>query len=175
MRRHVMVLNWLMIPTAVGILVLLVLTLMGWPRVMQAPGGGLTDTDAAGLHPAPQHARQFFGWASTVSWRPLTNSANPFFTLAIQPPPPPTPPPPPPATRRVDVTYRGFFETSARVRRALIQVADKQVMAAKGDKLLADYGVVEIELRHLGLTNGAGAAVKLEFSKPMAIEVPANK
>jgi len=164
----------MMIPTAVGTLALLVLTLAGWPRGNQNSGGGMTDTDAAGAHPASRQARQFFGWASTASWRPLTNSANPFFTLAIQPTPPPTPPPPPPATRKVDVTYRGFFETSARVRRALIQVADKEVIAGKGDKILVDYGVVEIELRHLGLTNGTGGAVKLDFSKVISIEVPAK-
>ncbi len=174
MRRRVLVLNWVMIPTAIGLLVLLALTWIGWPRVTPDPSGGRDDGDAEVMHPAPQQARQFFGWATSVSWRPLTNSSNPFFTLAIQPPPPPTPPPPPPATRKVDVTYRGFFETSARVRRAVVQVADKQLVAGKGDRILADFGVVEIELRHLGLTNGTGGVVKLDFSKVVSIEVPAK-
>ncbi len=174
MQRRVLVLNWAMVPTAIGLTVLFVLALTGWPRGPRGPGGGRGDDEVATLHPASRQARQFLGWASSVSWRPLTNTANPFFTLAIQPAPPPTPPPPPPATRKVSVTYRGFFETSARVRRALVKVADKEVIVGKGDEILADFVVVEIELRHLGLTNGTGGAVKLDFSKPNSIEVPAK-
>lgn len=174
MRRGVLLLNWAMIPTSIGLILLLGLTLVGWPRVAPDPTGGRPAEDASVLHPASDQVRLFFGWGSTASWQPLTNSANPFYTLAIRPAPPPKPPPPAPATRKVDVIYRGFFETSARVRRAVVQVADKQLLTGKGDTIVADYVVTEIELGHLGATNGAGAAVTIGFSKTVSIEVPAK-
>ncbi len=137
-------------------------------------------------HPATDQTRQIFGWPKSVQWTPLTNSANPFFTLAIRPAPVAQPPPPAPATRKVEVTYRGFYETSAGIRRAVVQVADKQVLALRGEKIVADLVASEIELRHLTLsrlvTNAApaGAApptnppVRLEFAKPQAVEIPAK-
>ena len=174
MRRGALMLNWAMIPTGIALLALLILTLTGWRRVPADARARRVGADAGGLHPAAQQARQYFGWASSTAWKPLTNSGNPFFTLAIQPLPPPNPPPPPPATRKVDVVYRGFFETSARVRRAVVQVADKQIIAGKGDPIVADYSVADIQLGHLGMTNAAGVAVKLNFSKTAPIEVPAK-
>ncbi|MGE4179737.1 MAG: hypothetical protein AB7J34_07910 [Limisphaerales bacterium] len=175
MQRRVLILNWAMIPSAVGLMAILVLALTGWPPGQRRAGGGHGDEDVAPLHPASQQARQFLEWAPSVSWRPLTNTANPFFTLAIQPVPPPQPSaPPPPATRKVDFVYRGFFETSARVRRALVKVQDKEMIVGKGDKVFEDFGVTEIELGHLGITNGTGSAVRLEFSKPASIEVPSK-
>jgi len=169
-----MALNWAMVPTAVALLALLILTLMGWPRtppdsVLTRPG-----SETVALHPGSQQARQFLGWASSASWRPLTNGSNPFFTLAIQLPPPPAPPAPPPATRKVEVTYRGYFETSARVRRAVIQVADKEMIVGKGEKFLADFAVTAVELGRLRATNAAGAAIELPFGKVHPLEVPAK-
>lgn len=174
MRRSWLVLQWAMIPTAFGLLLLLGVTLVGWRHLDPALEGVRPDPGGAVVHPAAVQARQFFGWPAAAAWRPLTNANNPFFTLAIQPPPPPKPPPPPPATRKVEVTYRGFFETSARVRRAVIQVADKQWIAGRGDKVLTTFAVTEIELRHLSATNGTGGVVKLEFNKTVPIEIPAQ-
>lgn len=155
-------------------MVLLLLTLFGWRRPDEDLAGGGEPRLVVGAHPAAEQMRQFFSWPSAVSWRPFTNEGNPFFTLAIQPAPPAKVSTPEPATRRVDVTYRGFFETSANVRRAVVQVADVQVLARRGERVVADFVAVEIELRHLALTNGAGQAVKLEFSKTQPIEVPAK-
>lgn len=168
-------LNWAMIPTGIALVSLLLLTLLGRSRSAPEAGARLGGRDAGTAHPAAAQARQWFGWAGSVGWNPLTNTANPFFTLAIQPPPPPPPPQAkPPATRKVDVVYRGYFETSARVRRAVVQVADKELLVGRGDSILEGFAVAEIEMGHLGVTNGAGAAVKLEFSKSASIEVPAK-
>lgn len=174
MRRDAMILNWVMVPTAIALIVLLALSLLRLRR----DGVDLQQYRPTGPREAPSTAahqtRQFFGWPSTVHWLPLTNASNPFFTLAIQPPPPPKPPAPPPSTRKIDVTYRGFFETSAGVRRAVVQVADQQVLAGRGDKVVGDYLAGEIELRHLNLTNAAGQSVRFEFAKTQPLEVPAK-
>ncbi|MBL9127779.1 MAG: hypothetical protein JNL97_09035 [Verrucomicrobiales bacterium] len=163
-----------MIPTGVALFALLIATLTGWRRPVPDGTGRRMGAEPAALPAAAAQARQFFGWASSATWRPLTNTGNPFFTLAIQPPPPPTPPPAAPSTRKLDLVYRGFFETSARVRRAVVQVADKQVIAGKGERVVADYSVADIQLGHLGMTNAAGVAAKLDFSKAAQIEVPAK-
>lgn len=172
MRRSHVLLNAALIPCTIALLVMLVLSLLHRPAAdgdwRRSPAGPVL----APAHPASEQTRHFFDWASHLRWRPLTNSANPFFSLAIQPPPPPPPPAPSPTTRKIDVTYRGFFETSAGIRRAVIQVADKQILARRGDKVVADYATAAIELKHLALTNAAGTAVRLEFAKPQSLEIP---
>ncbi len=171
MRRDTAILNWIMVPLAIGLILLLALALL---RVRSSED---LDTERGGLgalpppHPAPEQTLQFFNWASSVAWTPLTNSQNPFFTLAIQPAPPPKPPPPPPKTKKIEVTYRGFMETAAGVRRAVVQVAEKQVLAGRGEAVVADFQAVEIGLRHLVVTNKAGASNKFEFAKAQSIEV----
>ncbi|MCC7374531.1 MAG: hypothetical protein IT581_07730 [Verrucomicrobiales bacterium] len=173
MRRDIVILNWLMIPALVVMALLLALALSQLSSRTAVPPESRPSGPLPTPHPAAEQTRQFFAWPGSVDWRPMTNAGNPFFTLAIQPAPPPKPPPPPPKTRKVDVTYRGFFETAAGLKRAVVQVADKQVLCSLGEKFLADYVAVEIGLRHLGSTNAAGTALKLEFAKTASVEIPA--
>lgn len=174
MRRNSLVLNWALIPAAIALVVLLVVSLFALQGRNPDESGVSIIAPSTALHPAAEQTRQFFGWPLKVQWLPLTNAANPFFTLAIQPTPPPKPPPPPPTTRKVDVTYRGFIETSAGVRRAVVQVGDTQVLGRKGDKIVADFAVDEIELKTLQLTNPAGQKVVIDFAKSKPLEVPAK-
>lgn len=174
MSRNPSLLNGTLLPVGLGLLALLGLTLlhMGGPQAEDS--GNANPAPKPAIHPAAEHTRQFFGWPSRVRWLPLTNSSNPFFTLAIQPPPPPKPPPPPPTTRKVDVFYRGFFETSAGVRRAVVQVADKQIQARRGEPIVGDYLANEIELKFLTVTNPAGQSVRFNFATNQPIEVSAK-
>ncbi|MBL9137021.1 MAG: hypothetical protein JNK85_14210 [Verrucomicrobiales bacterium] len=173
MRRDTVILNWLMIPAIVVLALLLALSLSQLTHRGAVPPDSRPIGPLPTPHPAAEQTRQFFAWPGSVDWRPMTNSGNPFFTLAIQPAPPPKPPPPPPKTRKVDVTYRGFFETAAGIRRAVIQVADKQILCGAGEKFLADYVAVDIGLRQLSSTNTAGVALKLDFAKTASVEIPA--
>lgn len=174
MRRDAALLNWMMPVVLFGLLVLLALALVRWGAAGRDGGSYIGVQPPPLPHAAADQARQFFGWPASVKWTPLTQTNNPFFTLAIQPVPPPKPPPPPPATRKVELTYRGFLETSAGVRRAVVQVADQQVIGLLGDRVVADYATSEIALRHLTLTNVAGTNVTLEFSRPQSLEIPAK-
>jgi hypothetical protein len=58
------------------------------------------------------------------------------------------------------------------VRRAVVQVDDKQVLGSRGSIIVADYAAMEIELRHLTLTNAAGQTVRCDFTKTQTLEVP---
>lgn len=181
MRRPTALLNWSLLPVAAGLLALLALCL-GQLRqpVGIEPSPGPTHTNLP-IHPAADRTRQFFEWPSRVEWLPLTNAGNPFFTLAIQPPPPPKPPAPPPATRKVDLTYRGYLQTSAGIRRAVVQVADTQVLARLGENVIASFNATEIQPNHLLLTStnppvgtNPPITVKLDFAKTAPLEVPAK-
>lgn len=174
MQRDASALNWAMLPMTFVALVLLGLALMQLGRGVEGPGSSSVQGSPRTEYPAAAQTKQYFDWPNQVQWQAMTKDGNPFFTLAIQAPPPPKPPPAPPATKKVDVIYRGFFETSAGVKRAVVQVADKQVITGIGGKVLADFLAAEIALRHLQLTNAAGKAVKLEFTKPQSLEIPAQ-
>jgi hypothetical protein len=174
MRRHSPLLTLSLVPAGLGLLLLLGLSLLHLRTPDPRDGTKPATPTASESHPAAEHTRQFFGWPSRVQWQPLTNTGNPFFTLAIQPPPPPTPPPPPPATRKIDVTYRGFLETSAGIRRAVVQVADKQIVAKRGETIVADFTALDIELRFLTVTNSTGKSLKFPFATNQPVEVPAK-
>lgn len=174
MNRDSPLLTWIMIPAAFVLAGLLAVALM-----RLRPGHAAVPKTHSGqkLPPLPRAAeetRELLGWLRAPEWHPFTNASNPFFTLAIQPAPAPAPPPAAPTTRRIDVTYRGFLETSAGIRRAVVQVADKEVLGGRGDKIVADYAIMEIEVGRLTLTNTAGKSVTCAFTKTQSVEVAAQ-
>jgi hypothetical protein len=174
MRTRVPLLEWLLVPTTLGLLVLLALTLATLRHRATGMVPPVTNTPALRPLAGASQVHDYFSWPATVRWLPPTNTANPFFTLAIQVSHPGAPAASPLATKKIDLIYRGFFETSKGVRRALIQVAEQQVLSGLGEKVVADYVAVDIALRHLNLTNPAGKTVKLEFALPQQLEVPAQ-
>jgi len=99
------------------------------------------------------------------------NTSNPFFTMHFQPPPPP-PPPKPATSRKVDLTYQGFFETPVGGRHAFVKVGDGLVVGPAGTKVVADLMVKEMNLRTLTMTNQSAQTNLLEFNQKKTIEVP---
>lgn len=176
MNRESLLFQWAMVPAALLMAGLLAFSLARLRDDDPSLSGIRPHPAPPTRHPAADQTRGHFGWPGEANRQPMTNLANPFFTLAIQaaPPPPPPTPPPPPATRTVSVTYRGYLETSAGLRRALVLVDDRQLLVARGETVVANFAVADIELRHLSLTNAAGASVRGEFSKPVPVEVPAQ-
>lgn len=172
MNREAALQQWTLLPASGALLVLLALALLqlGGSGDPVAPAGLANPLPTT--HPALAQMDEYFGWPREVRWEAMTNLQNPFFTLAIQPQPPQAPPPPPPKTRVVAITYRGFFETSAGIRQAVVQVADRQVLGAQGDKVVADYVIAEIGLQRLTLTNAAGSSQPFEFTKQRSLEIP---
>lgn len=174
MRRDSLFFQWSMVPVAGVLLLLLGLSVLRLRHTTVDDPAFRAAAAVPALHPGAEQVRRWMGWPGEMTWRPLTNTANPFFTLAIRPPPPPPVAPPPAATQKVDITYRGFFQTSAQIRRAVVQVGDKQVLGFLGDVLVADYAVAAIELQQLTLTNKAGQTVPFAFSRTQSLEIPAR-
>lgn len=174
MRRDTQLFQWSMVPVAVVLVLLLGLA------VARLRHGTVDDPSfraaaaIPALHPGADQVRRWMGWPGEMTWRPLTHTANPFFTMAIRPAAPPPAAPPPAATKKVDITYRGYFQTSAQIRRAVVQVGEQQVLGFLGDVVVADYAVAAIELRQLILTNVAGQTVPFEFSRTQPLEIPAQ-
>lgn len=103
---------------------------------------------------------------------PGTNtSANPFFTEHFVPPPTPAPPPPP-TSRKVEVTYQGFFESTENVRHAVMVVGKDLVIAKTGALVETNVFVSQAGLQVLTLTNLAAQTNLLPLNVKTVIEVP---
>lgn len=98
-----------------------------------------------------------------------TNQPSMFFTTHFQPPSPQ-----PPSTRKVDLTYLGYLQAGESPRQAYVLVGERLVAGALGSNVVADLRVMEIALRHVWLTNAAGATNQLEFKVKKTLEVPAQ-
>jgi len=92
---------------------------------------------------------------------------NPFDTTYYQPAPSK-----PPTTRKVALTYQGFFQTAEGQKRAFLNVDDKLVVGPAGSKVVADLVVMNIALRSVTLTNSTAQTNVLEFNARKEVEVP---
>ena len=103
---------------------------------------------------------------------PLASSegSSPFFTRYFVPVASPTPPPP--TTRKIEVTYQGFFETSDGPRNAVIKVADVFMSIPVGGAVATNFFVGEASMQSLTLTNPTAPPTILPLNSKKEIEVP---
>jgi hypothetical protein len=104
---------------------------------------------------------------------PATNSTgvNPFFTRHFIPPPTPAPPPPP-TTRKIDVTYQGFYQTTNGPKFAVLKVAEGIMVAKIGALVATNVYVAEASLTNVILTNLTARTNILPLNTKTEIEVP---
>jgi hypothetical protein len=104
--------------------------------------------------------------------RPLadTNVPNPFFTRHFTPAP--TPPPPPPTTRKVELTYLGFYQTGDSSRQAVVRLADSFLVSPVGARVVSNLFVAQANMQTLTLTNLAAQTNILTVNTKKEIEVP---
>ena len=109
-------------------------------------------------------------WSVTQYGRliPATTRVSAFHTMYFQPPPPPKPP----TTRKIDLIYQGFYQTSSGQKQAFVKVAEGVVVGAIGARVVGDWVVDEINLRRLILKNGAAQTNLFEFNTKKQVEVP---
>jgi hypothetical protein len=100
-----------------------------------------------------------------------TNSLNLFFTRHFVAPPPPAPPPPP-TSRKIELTYQGFYQTGETPRLAILKVADALVIARIGTTVATNLFVAEATMQSLTLTNLAAQTNLLLLNTKKEIEVP---
>jgi hypothetical protein len=97
----------------------------------------------------------------------LTNAENPFFTRHFTPPAPP-----PPTTRKIDVTYRGFYQTGDAPPFAVVNVSGAMVVSPIGSVIASNLFVAEATAKSLTLTNLAAQTNILSLNTKKELEVP---
>ena len=97
-----------------------------------------------------------------------TNSPDPFFTAYFAPPSPG----PEPATRKIEVTYQGFYEAGEGPKHAVVKVADAFVDASIGWPIATNVFVAEATIQQLILTNRSSQTNLLLLNIKKEIEVP---
>jgi hypothetical protein len=100
-----------------------------------------------------------------------TNYMNPFITRHFVPTPTPAPPPPP-TTRKVKVTYQGFYQPIDSPRQAILKVGDAFVIAKVGALIETNLFISEAALQTLTLTNLAAQTNVIPLNTQKEIEVP---
>jgi len=106
-------------------------------------------------------------WPSIL---PNTNVPTLFYTRHFIPPPAPTPPAP--TTKKIPVTYSGFFETDGSGRQAFIKLADTIVKMSVGERLTTNWFIGPAVFNSLTLTNLAGQTNIIYLNDKKEIEVP---
>ncbi len=99
-----------------------------------------------------------------------TNTTSVFFTRHFIPQPAPIPPPP--TTRKIDITYLGFYQTDAHPRQVMVKLADALVDKPIGARVSTNWFFAEATVQALTLTNVAGQTTLLPLNAKKEIEVP---
>jgi hypothetical protein len=159
--------RWLAVLMHAGLWVLLLLAFTGLggrgPRFSEA------GAYAARLRsPIPvERIRTLFEPGTAPQGPNTTNLASAFFTRHFMPPVLP-----PPTTRKVELTYRGFYQTAEGPKIALLNVGDTLVTGAPGAKAVANLFIADITWQALTLTNPAAQTNLLQLSTKKEVEVP---
>jgi hypothetical protein len=104
------------------------------------------------------------------SWPKLageTNRPSPFATSHFIPPTPA-----PPTTRKVELTYQGFYQTGEDPKHVFLQVDATLVASLVGARIATELFVADAGLQTLTLTNVAGQTNVLTLNTKKAVEVP---
>jgi hypothetical protein len=99
-----------------------------------------------------------------------TNAPNPFFTTHFVPPTPA--PAPPPTTRKLDVTYQGYYQSGEGPKYAVINLAGGLMVAQVGGLVATNVYVAEADMMSVVLTNTAHQTNTLTLNTKKEIEVP---
>ena len=121
------------------------------------------------LGPTNGRLPELFSPAALTDVARVTNAPLPFVTTFFQPPPPP----PAKKTRKVNLTYNGFFQTAGGEKRAYLMIDDKLAMLPPGASVVADVVISNILRTELTLLQ-ATQAVVIPFRGSKEVEVPAE-
>ena len=102
---------------------------------------------------------------------PASQSA--FATTHFIPPVVPAPPPPaPPTTRKVEITYQGYYETAGGPRRVMLRLGDLLNSIPVGTSVTTNLWVADAVFQTLTLTNSANQTTVLTLNVKKEVEVP---
>ena len=126
--------------------------------------------------PTDNRLAQLFAPAALAVVSPITNLPAPFITAFIQPPPPKPPPPEPEVkkTRKVTLTYNGYFETSTGEKRAYVVVGGVTSLLPLGAPVISDLMISNIQRLELTLKRAITQEVAVPFRGSKEVEIPAE-
>ena len=96
-----------------------------------------------------------------------TNTLNPFFTGYFVPPTPP-----PPTTRKIEVTYQGFYQAGDGLKQTLFKLDGAYVVAPIGAKIATDLFIAQATMQAMTLTNLAAQTNIVPLNAKQEIIVP---
>jgi hypothetical protein len=96
-----------------------------------------------------------------------TNALNPFFTPYFVPPAPP-----PPTTRKIEVTYQGFYQTGDVSKHIVFKLGDAFEVAPIGARIATNLFIAEATMQSLTLTNLAAQTNILPLNTKKELVVP---
>ena len=124
---------------------------------------------AQGLAPIARLGPLFGPSSAASAAQPANATApNPFYTRYFVPPPSPIPP----STRKIEVTYQGFYETDGGPKCAVLKLGDAFVVSRVGASVATNVFVADATLQTLTLTNPAAQTTVLPLNVKKEIEVP---
>lgn len=104
---------------------------------------------------------------------PPTNLLNPFYTTRFIPPAVPSAPPlPKPTTRKIELTYQGFYQVADGVKQAFMKMGENVLVGPAGTHVANPWAVQDISLRTLTLTNNVAQTNVLEINQKKEFEIP---
>ncbi len=116
---------------------------------------------------------EIFAPAALLAVAPAPHLPAAFATAYFQPPPPPPPPNPDvKKTRKVALTYNGYFETSAGEKRVFVGVGGATAMLPFGAAVISDLMISNIQRTQLTLMRSGTQAVAVPFRGSTEVEVP---
>ena len=99
-----------------------------------------------------------------------TNTSSPFFTRHFIPPP--TPAAPAPTTRKIELTYQGFYQTDNGPKQTIVKLGDSYLVSMPGSKVTANLFISDVTMQVLTLTNPVSQTNILLLNTKKEIEVP---
>ncbi len=137
-------------------------------------GGKGADYPAADAAPNPPQSPApvtgLAGLFSSTAWpRTLneTNMLNPFFTRYFVPPTPP-----PPTTRKIEVTYQGFYQSGEGPKQSIFKLDQVYGIAPIGARITNDLYVADATIQVLTLTNKAAQTNIVPLNAKKEIIIP---
>lgn len=168
--------GYVLLASVFAIVALVVVLLLGdFGGEMPALPRFTPPASVASFGPTDNRLGQLFAPAALSEVAPATNLLAPFITAYFQPPPPP---PPPPAdikkTRKVTLTYNGFFETSSGEKRAYVLVGETSNLLPLGAPVISDLMISNIQRTQLTLRRAVTQEVAVPFRGSTVVEIPAE-
>jgi hypothetical protein len=97
-----------------------------------------------------------------------TNRLNPFFTPYFIPPAPP----PPATTRKIEVTYQGFYQTGDDLKRVIFKLGEAYLVSPIGTRIATNLYIAEATMQAMILTNLSAQTNILPLNTKKEIVVP---